>query len=139
MVTKGIPENLHKIVLDLAGQGKTTRAIADELVAKHGHKTNFSTVARLLKSLRKDRAEISKAVVREELSSTLTSDLQRLERFAKRVAVRASKKGCDNMSFAKLVDELRKITETKLKFSGADEPDQQANRAVIFIPQDSDD
>lgn len=122
MAPRGIPEKLHQIVLDLAGEGKSSRAIAEQLGAEHGHKTTYSTVARLLKELRKDRADIAKAVVREELAPALTRDLRRLERFAKRCANRAHRCG-DDIVFAKLVDELRKITETKLKFSGANEPD----------------
>lgn len=139
MASRGIPDNLHEIVLDLAGKGKSSRAIADELGTFHGCKTTHTAVQRLLKELRKDRAEVAKAVVREELAPALTNDLRRLERLAKRCANRAAR--CtDDVVFTKLVDELRKITETKLKFSGADEPDQAAAaKALIYIPPDADD
>ena len=139
MAAKTIPENIQEIILDLAGKGKSVRAIADALVTLHGYKTSHMAVQRCLKELRQGRAEVAKAVVREELAPVLTNDLRRLERFAKKCANRAAR-CADDVVFTKLVDELRKITETKLKFSGADEPDQAAAaKAVIFIPPDSDD
>lgn len=61
------------------------------------------------------------------------------ERFAKKCATKASRSR-SNLESVKLVDELRKITETKLKYSGAAEPDEgKAPAAVIYIPPESDD
>jgi len=95
-------------------------------------------VNRLLKQLRSERAEVAKAVVREELSTTLTADVRRLERLVKMGFARI-RKGVNNDTFCKLSEQIRKDIETKLKHSGAAEPDAVSGIGpTIMLPPESD-
>lgn len=71
-----IPPNLEPELLKKAGEGLALRAIAAWLLAEHGVKTSHVTVQRVLARIARERAPIAQAVVREELSTTLTSDLR---------------------------------------------------------------
>jgi hypothetical protein len=133
-----IPPEKHELVLELAGQGKSTRQISEHL-GTVGIKASYKAVGRLLQELRAQRAEVAKAVVREELSTTLTADVRRLERLVKKTLARI-RKGVDADTFCKLAEQARKLIETKLKHSGAAEPDGEASRGpTIMIPPESDD
>jgi hypothetical protein len=155
-----IPANLEPEVLAKAGEGWTTRRIAEWLHTDRSVKTSHRTVATVLIRLRKDRADVAKAVLRTKLASTLTSDLDRIEKHAAQLdeladeqlkAARdgiafARKGGGENTlyvepgeSYAKLVEQVRKITETKLKYSGAEQPDENTPRPMIIIPPESED
>lgn len=113
-----IPERLHREVLQLAGEGKSTRAISAHLVTL-GVTASHNAVAKLLKQLRSDRAEVAKAVVREELSTTLAVDVRRLERLVKKLLARIQKSPA-NLELCKLAEQVRKLIDTKLHYSGAD-------------------
>ncbi len=138
-----IPPEKHALVLDLAGQGKSTRQISDHL-GTLGIKASYKAVGRLLQELRKERSEVARAVVREELSTTLTADIRRLERLVKQAMSRI-RKGADGKkpdpdTWCRLAEQARKLIETKLKHSGADEPDGDSSHGpTIMIPPESED
>lgn len=156
-----IPPSLESSVIEQAGKGLTTRQIAAWLKEAHGVSTTYKSVARLLSRTRGERAEVAKVVLREKLGKSLTKDVDRLEKWAANIdelcveAFEAIKGGKDfarmgkdgpifvegRETLAKLVEQLRKVTDTKLHFSGAEEdPDGGKQRGpVIFIPPESDD
>ena len=117
-----IPEALDEEILRRAVEGQTTRQIA-EWCTSEGHRATHGAIANRLKKLRARRAEISKAVVREQLSKTLTSDIRRLERFAVKAVRLARKHESDPRVWCLLAAEVRKFTEAKLKAAGVDQPD----------------
>lgn len=132
-----IPEKHHGEILDMLSSGKSTREIAEHLECEHGIKVHFTNVARLCRKFRKERTEISKAVLRETIGSNLTRDLLRLENLSKNL-LRRLKKCTDDSVAIRLIEELRRLVETKLKYSGADEKDDKQPTPVIMIPPESD-
>lgn len=126
-----IPEVLWPDVLEQNANGWSTRKIADWLGHAHGVKVSHHSVAELLKNQRQQREEITKALVRERLGRRLTLDLDALEAEGKRVR-KVSKllfAAVDDgnldqaPAYLKAAEQHRKLIETKLKFAGADTPD----------------
>jgi hypothetical protein len=134
----GIPANLEGEVLAQAGANLSVRQIADWLATAHGVKVGSATVARFLAKHRAERADVAKAVVREQLGKTLNADISRLEEIraglAKRSAKLTGKK--DFGAFARLVELELKAIDRKLHYAGADDPDEKgsARAAVIVLP-----
>lgn len=116
-----VPEKYHCLVRQWASEGKSAREISAQL-GTIGVKASHTAVLRLLRESKAERAEVAKAVVREELSTTLTADIRRLERLVKKTIARI-RKNPDNDAYCKLAEQTRKLIETKLKYSGADEAD----------------
>lgn len=119
------------------------------LLADHGIQVSEVTVRKLLRSQLEQRAEVAKVVLREQLGKSLLTDVDRLEKHARQldqmaddIFVKASAeaaflKGTERDEpiwvdgrevYAKLAEQLRKITETKLKYSGAEEVAPRAER-----------
>jgi len=128
-----IPEKFRKLVLELAASGKSTREISAHLVTV-GVTASHNAVAKLLRHAREERSEVAKVVVREELASTLTADIGRLEHLVRNTMDRIV--GAEsNDVYCKLAEQARKIIETKLKYSGAAEPDAvQVGGVRVFLP-----
>lgn len=106
-----------------ARTGASCRAISAMLLAEMGVKLGFKSVSTEMKRRRTEKSEIAKVIVREVLGKSIPEDLARLERLALKAEKLAD--GCedDPALWAKLADQVRKFTETKLHFSGADTPD----------------
>lgn len=153
-----IPPKLEPEVLNKAGDGWTTRRIAEWLHEVHKVETSHKTVANLLNRIQAERAPIAKAVVRQTIAKSINVDLERMEKHARQLDELAddcfakikaeaffAKNGSDGPVFvegrevyAKLVEQIRKITDTKLHYSGAEEPDPDSRpRPVILIPAES--
>jgi hypothetical protein len=135
MPSVAIPQIWEAEVLAKAAEGWSTRKIAAWIETDKGKKVGYVSVARLLKNRRGERAEVAKIVLREKLGSSLTTDIDRLERHAStldRLAMARAAAGDDEV-YAKLVEQLRKITDTKLHFSGAGEADDKtdATRGIV--------
>jgi hypothetical protein len=132
MANAKIPPNLEPLILKLAGNGKTTRQIAVAL-AGHGCIVGHVAVARFLQRVRASRAETAKAVVRGKLAGTLTSDLdsieverQRLVRLCAALGGAAEERklsGPAILKYLRTLDRLAKLTDLRLHYSGAGEPD----------------
>lgn len=118
-----ITEVLEPFVGELAAKGCSTRDISAQLQRVHGVKVSHATVAKYLSSRRTERADVAKVVVREQLSQTLTADIKRLDRFAKKAVRLANKNEREPLVWAKLAEQVRKFTEAKLKAAGVNEPD----------------
>lgn len=158
-----IPTALESAVLEQAITGSSNRAVAAWLKDKHGIEVSHVTVGRMVKRLRSERADIAKAVIREKLGTSLTTDLDRLEKHARQLDELADDcfgriksdatfaKGHDKTgepiyvdghdTYAKLVEQIRKITDTKLDYSGAGQDDEAKMHIgpVIMVPTESDD
>lgn len=134
MSAKAIPERFEADVLTLAGDGQTTRQIASWLAAR-GVKVSKSSVANLLKARRTERSEVAKTVVREKLAATLTPDLDIIGKHidildGKAIALA---KAAKNVRLIPLwlatVEQLRKMIDMRLRYSGAGEPDDEGTGA----------
>lgn len=116
------PEQEQRI-LDYAGQGFSGRRIAEQpdIVVSQ------QTVNRYLREHRQERSETSRAIVREHLSATLPTDLERLDQLSARLEV--LRQEAENMGLAgfnmemNVIDRQVKTIGLKLKYSGAGEDD----------------
>lgn len=107
-------------ILELASKGKSSREIVAILAAK-GYAISQPSVARYLASVRRERAEATKAIVRDHIRATVPSDLAALDTIiAQEMAWfrDESRKLSERLAVAK---ELRQTIDTKLKYSGAGE------------------
>lgn len=167
MATRKISPELEKELLKRSAEGHTTRALSAWVLAEKGIKISHQAIGNLLRQTRRERSEVTKAVVREQLTKTVTADvdvlgetqdeLRRVKALllaralrdleAERVIVsegetkEASVESVEQ--FRKVCDTLTKVTNTKMHFAGADEPSTPAAGAVagsvICIPPESED
>jgi len=100
----------------------SNRQIAEEL-GKDGIDISYTRVWRYINSQRKERAEQTKAIVREHIRTTVPTDLEilqeirdQLNEWRKDDSLRVSER-------LMVIDRLNKVIDTRLKFSGAEEPD----------------
>ena len=157
-----IPPALEPSILAKAGEGRTLREIAAWLKSDHGVECSHVSVQRIVKRAKIERAEVTRAVLQEKLGKSVTTDVDRLEKHARQLDKMAddiyAKVAADatflkgperdeptwvdgRETYAKLAEQLRKITETKLKYSGAEEAvgDGRCRGPIIFVPPESDD
>lgn len=123
-------DQIAEILAKSAG-GSSTREIAAWLEAAHGIKTSHAKVGRIIREHRDERADAIRSKVVEALEPHVTSDLdllskwqRKLDKIADRLLSEDSDEDApaiDHDVLLKTVDQLRKITETKLKCAGATE------------------
>ena len=143
MSRKGIPEALEREVCDRAANGATTREISGWLLDAHAVTASYGAVARVIKRVRTERAEVTKAVVQAKLAKSALSDIDLLESIRLEVSAKAKKlTRADQAGAWRGLKELElKIIDTKLHYSGADEPDVpngEGRRPGILIPPERD-
>lgn len=138
-MAKAIPPKLEQEVVSKSAEGWSTRQISRWLKEEHGVKASHVAVAALLLKGKPEREAIAREVVREKIASSVGKDLDRLEKHAARLDKMATKyadsadEGVDfarkggrdgsifvehGEQYAKLVEQLRKVTETKLSHAG---------------------
>jgi hypothetical protein len=111
-------------ILAKAALGWPTRKIAEWLGTEHGIRVSFQAVAQMLEKTRDERADIAKTVVREKLAAQLCPDLDILGKWLAKLDAVAEDLGVsDPELLLKYVEQIRKIIDTKLHYSGADTPD----------------
>ncbi len=118
---RAIPPNLEPAVLAKAGEGLSTRQIAEWLSSEHAVRASHVAVASLLKATKAERADAAGAIARKALSTHVLSDLDvlareriRLQKLARRLY------HSDPDLYLKAVDRLVKVVESKLHFAGVD-------------------
>ena len=99
--------------------------ICSVLCAEFGVSVTEEAVRKFLRGVRQERAEQTKALVHETVRATLPGDLQILND-----VIRKEKEwfDCDDLKLSERVmvaKELRQAIDTKLKYSGAGEQEQQ--------------
>lgn len=126
MNRRAIPVALEPLVLEKAAHGMAGREIAEWLEKEHKVKTSYRSVLRFIERTRADRAAIAGAVVREELSKTVLSDLDRVEHIRSKVAQKADALDEGAAVTPEWVREWRglkalevKILQLKMNLSGA--------------------
>lgn len=118
-----IPRELESAVITKAGQGLTTRELSAWLLSEHKVKASHVAVANLLARTRTERADAAKAIVRTELAKTLPTDLAIITKHILRLD-RIADECTDLVEYRRNVEQLRKLIDTKLHYSGADQPDE---------------
>lgn len=95
---KKISANLEKEILKRSAHGDSGPQIVAWLLAEHGIKISRQAITDLLKKTRVERSEVAKAVVKDELTGQVTSDLQilmqslrRVERLERRLHAKANR------------------------------------------------
>ena len=133
-----IPPKLHEIMLEWHGEGLSGQAITERLQAEYNVVACSQTVLNTLGKLRAAREEVAKGVLRKELAGTLTRDMSRLEESKKAMCRQIVNSEHDPKLQALCIETLRKLIETTLKYSGADEAEERRS-VVIYRPPESDD
>ena len=142
-----IPPDAEAGIYARAGEGKTLAEICNWLEQTHGVRVSPTAIRKKLAKRRAEREVVAKAVVREQLSKTVLSDIDvldvekgRLRKLARRLfrtLTAPVPKGLDEVQqlliraalsdtgelYLKTVDRLTKVVHTKLHYSGADAPD----------------
>lgn len=135
---QGLTPDIEKKILMYAAQGLSGRKIAEQPDVP----VSQVTVNRFLRDHRRDRAETTKAIVREHLSATLPTDLEMLDRLTMRLEVMRS--DAEEMGLAgrnielQIIDRQVKTIGLKLKYSGADE-DDSVQRLLDALSGDNED
>ena len=100
----------------------SNRQIAD-ILKQAGIQLSHTSVAKFIRSQRKERAEQTKVIVQEHIRVTVPTDLQilqeirdQLNEWRKDDSLRVSER-------LMVIDRLNKVIDMRLKFSGAEEPD----------------
>lgn len=91
MAVRKIPKELEPEIIARTAQGASARQIADWLLADHGVSVKRQSVLAFLHRTGNERAEVAKAVVREVLTRTVTSDLEHLEEIRNELRERRKK------------------------------------------------
>lgn len=118
MVSK-IPAEFIEPILQKAASGFGCREISRWLKSEHGVTASHMTVARLVKSESASRATVATTVARTKLAKHVSSDLDRLELFAKKAIRIARTVEGEPEVWVKVARELRGILVEKLKIAGA--------------------
>lgn len=98
------------------------RQIAEEL-ARDGIEISHNSVARCLRGQRKERAEQTKSIVREHIRITVPTDLEILQEIRDQLNIWRKDDSLRVSERLMVIDRLNKVIDTRLKFSGAGEPD----------------
>ena len=127
-------------LLAQSANGQSSRAIAQWAFDTWGIKVSHTYVARIIKEHRSERSDAIRDKVVEALEPHVTSDLdllskwqRKLDRLADRLLPDESTSDLriDHEALLKTVDQLRKITETKLKCAGATEQPAVARGGLL--------
>lgn len=138
-------EQIAKILAESAS-GKSTREISAWLDATYGIKASHAKVGRIIREHREERSEALHDKIVEALAPHITTDLDYLSKWQRRLDRAAdsllSEDGVSDVDGAvKILDQLRKYTELKLKHAGATPSDtaKSYTAPVILIPAESED
>lgn len=108
----------------------SNRQIAQRLGEEAGLTISHVAVSKFIKEQRKERAETTKAVVQDYIRITVPTDLEILQEM--RDQLNAWRKD-ENLRISErlmVIDRLRQVIDTRLKFSGAGEPDKDDLEAM---------
>lgn len=140
MSAKKIPPDIEPELLARAGRGESGDQLAAWLSETHGIEMSGRRVRAFLENIRRERSPIARAATVAAVSKTVGTDLAELEILAGEAReILTLAKGKQNFFAAvQAIQAEAKIRETRLKLSGAMEPDapqgQRAATAVILLP-----
>jgi hypothetical protein len=118
-----INEEIRRELLKRAAEGEGSESLAGWLRSAHGITITGRAVRKRIAEVQRERADVAKVIVRETLTREIPDDLARLERIAADAYKMAQGHKKDPKLWCLLMEQVRKVSETKLHFSGADVPD----------------
>jgi hypothetical protein len=123
-----IPPGLEGAVLSQYLAGKSHRQIAAWLLTEHKIEITYRSVGRFLATTRQNSAVESKAAINAAAAGGALDDLGRLDVHARLLHETALKQHAagDLKGYRLTVEQLRKVAHTRLHFSGADAPSDDA-------------
>jgi hypothetical protein len=142
-----ISTDLEKLLIAKAGEGYTIRELRAWLLSEHGVSVATSAVAKRLVKMRDERAEVTKAVIVEQVSKHVTADLDvmtreltRMSRVSRRLYQEATANGAVVLApswemYLRTQDRLSKYVEMRLKYAGAE--GSKASADSVQLPADS--
>jgi hypothetical protein len=146
MPRPGIPPRFEAAILEEAGKGRSNRDIAAWLKAEHGVSTSHVTVGNLLRRIRSELSETTRAVAVNEIAPQVVGHIAGLNEVieqAKKVAAAAApdpkakgkaKKG--NLAIVlKALDLRRKAHVDVLRVSGADASNEKAETLAELMAE----
>lgn len=120
-LTKVEQYKLEKEVLDWSGQGMSSREISEKIAETKNLVVSYGAIASFLKSVRKERAETSRAIVQEHMQKTLPDDLELLDEMNQELAGWFKDESLSKRERLRIYDSLLRGIDMKLKNSGAGE------------------
>ena len=131
-----ITDEIASIIMGLSAT-QSNREI-EATLASQGIKLSRTAVGNFIKANRKERSEQTREVVNEHIKKTVITDLDiledmrnQLDRYRKDPELRISQK-------LQCIDRLNKVIDTRLKYSGAGEPDESKSTNItvnLFDPE----
>lgn len=121
---------LEREAVARCASGSTLREVSRWLRDEHGITISHQALSRRISRRSGEVADIAKAIVREKVQTTLSPALDCLDLQRRRIArlstrlFRSALEDPDGTEiYLKAAEQLRKVVDTQLKYSGADEPD----------------
>lgn len=126
---------LGERVLAMAAEGRSSREIVS-ILAADGVSVSQPSVIRFLTAVRRERAAVAKAAVAEHLKDAIPADLEILRRLRDTLIAWWCSPDLRIGERLLVMDRLLKVIDTRLKYSGAEQNDQQI--IVKWISDDDD-
>ncbi len=140
-----IPPVLEPEILAKFGEGWSSTRIAEWLRTEKAIQTSYRSVARVLERTQKERGDVARGVVREQLQKTLVTDLEVMD--ALRLDLETRAKGLldpegklpreSHYLYLKTRELELKVLDRKLHYAGADEKEDEGEKLVevMRVPQ----
>jgi hypothetical protein len=117
-----VTEQIASIIMGLSAT-HSIRQI-QTILDSQGIKLSSATIGNLVKSNRDERAGMTKEVVTEHIKKTVTTDLEILEDMRNQLNDLRNSPDLKVGQKLMCIDRLNKVIDTRLKFSGAGDPDK---------------
>ena len=119
-----VTEQIASIIMGLSAT-HSIRQIQTVLDSQ-GIKLSSATIGNLIKANRDERAGMTKEVVFEHIKKTVVTDLEILEEMRNQLNNYRSNPELKISEQLQCIDRLNKVIDTRLKYSGASDPDNRA-------------
>ena len=118
-------------VLARLAKGWTARRCAEWLAKSRAIEVTPQAITKMARARRSERTDASKSVVREEIGRRLPGDLDdlaarlaHLEKMVRKLELLVEEDPGAMSVYLKALEQLRRMTELSLRYSGAAEPDE---------------
>ena len=124
-----VTEQIASIIMGLSAT-HSIRQIQTVLDSQ-GIKLSSATIGNLIKANRDERAGMTKEVVFEHIKKTVVTDLDILEEMRNQLNNYRSNPELKISEQLQCIDRLNKVIDTRLKYSGAANPETKADAAEL--------
>lgn len=99
-----------------------------EILSKQGIKLTHVTIGKIIKEHRTERTEATKETINEHIKQTVTTDLDILQNTRDKLYNWFKDESLRISERLMCLDRLNKVIDTRLKYSGAGEPDKPEDK-----------